>query len=58
MRGEIFRTGKQNNQQLHKVATPCIDDHQFKEQELGSVGELSKVCSRIVLKLPVFGAHW
>ena len=26
-------------QQLHKVATPCLDDHQFKEEELGSVGE-------------------
>ena len=26
------------------------DDHQFKEKEMGSVGELSKVCSQIVLK--------
>ena len=34
---------------LHNVATPCIDDHQFKE-DMGSVGELSKVCSQIVLK--------
>ena len=23
--------------QLHKVATPCIDDHQFKKEEMGSV---------------------
>ena len=37
-------------QQLNKVATPCIDDHQFKEAEMGSVGELSQVCSQIVLK--------
>ena len=37
-------------QQLYKVSTPCLDDHQFKEEELGSVGELSKVCSQIVLK--------
>ena len=37
-------------QQLYKVATPCIDDHQFKEEELKSVGELSKVSSQIVLK--------
>ena len=37
-------------QQLYKVSTPCIDDHHFKEEELNSVGELSKVCSRIVLK--------
>ena len=37
-------------QQLHKVSTPCIDDHHSKEEELKSVGELSKVCSQIVLK--------
>ena len=37
-------------QQLYKVFTPCIDDHHFKEEELKSVGELSKVCSQIVLK--------
>ena len=37
-------------QQLDNVATPCIDDHHFKEEEMKSVGELSKVCSQIVLK--------
>ena len=37
-------------QQLYKVATPCLDDHQFKEEEIESVGELSTVCSQIVLK--------
>ena len=37
-------------QQLHKVSSPCIADHHFKEEELKSVGELSKVCSQIVLK--------
>ena len=38
-------------QQLHKVSTPCIDDHHFEEEEeLKSVGELSKVSSQIVLK--------
>ena len=37
-------------QQLYKVSTPRIDDHHFKEEELKSVGELSKVCSQIVLK--------
>ena len=36
--------------QLYKVSTPCIDDHHFKEEEMKSVGELSKVCSQIVLK--------
>ena len=37
-------------QQLYKVCTPCIDDHHFKEEEMKSVGELSHVCSQIVLK--------
>ena len=36
-------------QQLYKVSTPCFDDHHSKEEELKSVGELSKVCSQIVL---------
>ena len=38
------------NQQLYKVTTPCFDDHQFQEEEVGSLGELSQVCSQIVLK--------
>ena len=33
-------------QQLYKVSPPCIDDHHFKEEELKSVGKLSKVCSQ------------
>ena len=37
-------------QQLFKVSTPCIDDHHFKGEELKSVGDLSNVCSQIVLK--------
>ena len=37
-------------QQLYTVSTPCQDDHQFKEEERGSVGELSKLCSQIVVK--------
>ena len=37
-------------QQLYKVSTPCIDDHHFKEEDLKSVGELSKVCSQNFLK--------
>ena len=37
-------------QQLHKVSTPCIDDHHFKEEEMKLVGELSQLCSQIVLK--------
>ena len=37
-------------QHFYKVATPCTDDHQLKDEEMGSVGELPKVCSQIVLK--------
>ena len=37
-------------QQLYKVSAPCIDDHHFKGEELKSVGDLSHVCSQIVLK--------
>ena len=37
-------------QQLYTVSTPCIHNHQFKEEELKSVGELSKLCSQIVVK--------
>ena len=37
-------------QQLYKVTTPCLDDHPFKQEELGSVGELSKVCFQTVLE--------
>ena len=40
----------ETTQQPYKVSTPCLDDRQFKEEEWGSVGELSKVCSQIVLK--------
>ena len=41
---------KKTTQQLYKVPTPCIDDHHFKEEETTYVGELSQVCSQIVLK--------
>ena len=34
-------------QQLHKVATPCLDDHQFKKEEMVSVRKLSEVCWQI-----------
>ena len=47
---EYCELAKRTTQQLYKVSTPCIDDHHIKEEELKSVGELSKVCSQIVLK--------
>ena len=37
-------------EQLHKVSSPCLDDHQFRQEEHESVGELSEVCSQIALK--------
>ena len=48
--GRYCELANKTTQQLYNVCTPCIDDHQFKEEELKSVGELSKVCSQIVLK--------
>ena len=46
-----FQLANETTQQLYKVATPCFDDHQLsKKKWVGSVGELSKVCSQIVLK--------
>ena len=44
----------QTTQQLYKVATPCIDNPQIKEEETKSVGELSEACSQIVLKCLYF----
>ena len=32
------------------ISSPCLDDHQFKQEELESVGDLSQVCSQIVFK--------
>ena len=37
-------------QQLYNVSTPCLHDHHFKDEDMGSVGEFSEVCSHIVLK--------
>ena len=37
-------------EQLYTVSTPCLDDHNFKKEELETVGELSDVCSQVVLK--------
>ena len=48
MCGKILRN--KTTQLFYKVAAPCVDDHQFKEEEMKSVGELSQVCSQIVLK--------
>ena len=41
---------QRKRQQLYKVSTPCLDDDTFKKEELEKVGQLSDVCSQIVLK--------
>ena len=45
-----YELTNKTTQQLYKVSTPRIDDHHFKEEEMKSVGELTQVCSQIVLK--------
>ena len=51
VRWKILWVGnKKKTEQLYKVSTPCLVAHHFKKEELESVGELSKVCSQIVLK--------
>ena len=36
-------------EQIFKVSSPCLDNHQFKLEELQLIRELSQVCSQIVL---------
>ena len=50
MCGTILWVGKQDDSTTLQRLTSCIDAHHFKEEELKSVGEWSKVCSQIVLK--------
>ena len=45
-------------QQLYKVSTPCIDDHHFKEEELKSVGELSKNMLSNCSEMLILGTYW
>ena len=44
----------EKTEQLYKSSTPCLDDHHFKEEELGKIGDLSKARSQIVLKCLYF----
>ena len=45
-------------QQLYKVSTPFIDDHHFKEEELKSVGELSKSMLSNSSDMLILGTYW
>ena len=48
MCGKTLRTCKKTTQQLYKSRNTMHGyDHHFKEEEMKSVGELSKVCSQI-----------
>ena len=44
---ELANTKKE---QMYKVSTPCLNDHNFKKEELEAVAELSNMCSQMVLK--------
>ena len=37
-------------EQFLQVSSPRLDDHDVKEEELESVGDLPEVCSQIVLR--------
>ena len=45
-----FELANKKTEQLYKDSHPCLDDHQIKKGELENKGELSEVCSHIVLK--------
>ena len=50
LKNALKDNANKKTEQLYKVSSPCLDYHQFKKEELESVGELSTVCSQIVLK--------
>ena len=45
-------------EQLLKVSSLCLDDHQIKKEELENKGELPEVCSHIVFNKLVLGTNW
>ena len=47
---KMLRVGKQKDGTIVQIVDSLLDDHHYKKEEFGSVGELSKVCSQIVLK--------
>ena len=47
--GRYCELANKTTQQWYRVAAPRMDGHQFGEEEIGSVGEVSKVCTQIVL---------
>ena len=47
-----------STQQHYKESTPCIDDHHFKEEELKSVGELSKYMLSSCCEILILDTYW
>ena len=45
-------------QQLHKVATPCMDDHQFREEEIGSVWKNVHNFHTNCSEVSILGTYW
>ena len=54
----ICELANKTTQLLYKVSTPCLDDHQFKEGEMGSVGKLSKSMLSNCPEVCIVGTHW
>ena len=50
-----WKLANKKTEQLYKVSAPCLDDQQFKEEELETVGELSKTCLLKLFYLPRTG---
>ena len=45
-------------EQLYKVSSPCLDDHQCKKEELESVGEIVRSLLTNCLDVLVLGTNW
>ena len=45
---------QENGATFTVVLHPCLDDRQFTQEELQSVGELTEVCSQFVFKKTLY----
>ena len=45
-------------EQLYKVSSPCLDDQQFKQEELESVGSIITSMLTNCLLMSVLGTNW
>ena len=45
-------------EQWYKVVTPCMDDHQSREEESGSVGEFINCLLTNCSEMSIFGSYW